>query len=97
MQNPLNREFPETIYRTGDLGYWNERGELMFLGRRDFQIDHAGHRIELGEIDAAATSLEGVELCACVYDTAVPQIVFFYCGAAEAGDIRSGLKANLQP
>ncbi|MBR4422636.1 MAG: amino acid adenylation domain-containing protein [Mailhella sp.] len=97
VQNPLNREYPETIYRTGDLGYWNERGELMFLGRRDFQIKHAGHRIELGEIEAAATSLEGVELCACVYDTAVPQIVLFYCGAAEAGDIRSGLKAKLQP
>ncbi len=97
VQNPLNREYPEIIYRTGDLGYWNERGELMFLGRRDFQIKHAGHRIELGEIESAATSLEGVELCACVYDSAVPQIVLFYCGPATVNDIRSGLKAKLQP
>src|SRR5262249_14839345 len=32
VQNPLNHSFPDRIYRTGDLAYWNERGEIMFVG-----------------------------------------------------------------
>ena len=35
VQNPLNRSYPERIYRTGDLVRYNERGELIYLGRRD--------------------------------------------------------------
>ena len=50
VQNPLNDRYLETIYRTGDLGYYSEDGELFFSSRKDFQIKHMGHRIELGEI-----------------------------------------------
>ena len=31
VQNPLNDRYPELIYRTGDLGRFNERGELIFV------------------------------------------------------------------
>jgi amino acid adenylation domain-containing protein len=41
----------EKLYRTGDRGYWNERGELVYVGRFDFQIKIRGHRVELGEIE----------------------------------------------
>jgi amino acid adenylation domain-containing protein len=40
-------------YRTGDLGVFNEYGDLECLGRRDNQVKLAGRRIELGEIEAA--------------------------------------------
>jgi len=60
VQNPLNPHYPELIYRTGDLGHWNSRGELMFLGRRDFQIKHLGYRIELGEIEHAVLTVDGI-------------------------------------
>ena len=97
VQNPLNNEYPESIYRTGDLGYWNELGELMFLGRKDFQIKHAGHRIELGEIEVATSSIPGIDLCACIYDVKHQQIVLFYCGVAEPFSIKNVLKLKLQP
>ena len=57
VQNPLNCSYPELIYKTGDLVYYNERGELVYMGRKDFQIKHMGYRIELGEIEAVLCSL----------------------------------------
>ncbi len=56
IQNPLNQHYPETIYRTGDVVIWNDRGELIFKGRRDTMIKHLGYRIELSEIEHAAVN-----------------------------------------
>ncbi|MCV9927835.1 amino acid adenylation domain-containing protein [Flavobacterium sp. LS1R49] len=39
------------VYNTGDLGCWNEKGEVEFMGRNDNQVKIRGHRIELGEIE----------------------------------------------
>lgn len=66
-QNPLNSHYPETIYRTGDLGRLNERGELVFISRKDSQIKNMGHRIELGEIESCACLCEGVESACCLF------------------------------
>lgn len=57
VQNPLNTYFPEKIYRTGDIVYMSERGEIFFVGRKDFQIKHLGYRIELGEIEHSILSV----------------------------------------
>ncbi|GMX66219.1 AMP-binding protein [Paenibacillus elgii] len=67
-QNPLNDKYPEKIYRTGDLVRYNERGELIFVGRKDFQIKHMGHRIELGELESAAAAFHATERCCALYD-----------------------------
>ena len=77
VQNPLNDAWSELIYRTGDLVKYNDRNELMYLGRKDFQIKHMGHRIELGEIETAAYSLEGIEQCCALYHDTKKQIVLF--------------------
>jgi len=63
IQNPLNLEYCDFIYRTGDLVRINDKGEILYVGRKDFQIKHLGHRIELGEIEVAAGGIAGVENC----------------------------------
>jgi D-alanine--poly(phosphoribitol) ligase subunit 1 len=93
VQNPLNPHYPEFIYRTGDLGYWNSRGEVMFLGRRDFQIKHLGYRIELGEIEHAVLQVDGIRNCCVVYNQNKKEITLFYeCdNELTAGFIRERL------
>ena len=78
VQNPINPHYPELIYRTGDSGYWNERGEIMLLGRKDFQIKHYGYRIELGEIEHVVLQVDGVRNCCVGYNYNKKEIVLFY-------------------
>lgn len=78
IQNPLNKAYPETIYCTGDIVYKNELGEIMYVGRKDFQIKHSGYRIELGEIENAVLGTHMVDSCCVAYDFDNKQIVLFY-------------------
>ena len=86
-QNPLRKAYPELIYRTGDIGRYNEYGELCFVCRKDNQIKHMGHRIELGEIEAAALKCEGVDRAACVYDGEGKRIALFYVGSISESEL----------
>ncbi|ALI10217.1 MULTISPECIES: condensation domain-containing protein [Pseudomonas] len=54
------------LYRSGDLGTWNERDELVLLGRSDHRVKIRGYRIDLAEIEYALTAIEGVEEAAVV-------------------------------
>ena len=87
VQNPLNKNCYERIYRSGDLGCYNERGELYFCGRRDFQIKHMGHRIELEEIEAMFMKQEGVERVCCVFDEKKSRLYAAYLGKAREQEL----------
>ncbi len=84
VQNPLNTAYPERIYRTGDVVFTNERGEIVFKGRNDSLIKHMGKRIELGEIEhIIINTLKLVKNGCAVYDYNKKQIVFYYEADAE--------------
>ncbi len=96
VQNPLNTLFHERMYRTGDLARYNERGEIMFLGRKDFQIKHQGcYRIELGEIETALLAVPSVSNGCCLFDEAKDEIVCVYMGGEDERALAKQLKVKL--
>ena len=95
VQNPLNRRYTETIYRTGDLARYNERGELVFCGRKDFQIKYMGHRIELEEIERAIAALSGVERACCIFDEKRQRLRGFFIGTADAAEVHAEMKRTM--
>ena len=79
VQNPLNKAYPEVIYRTGDIVYRNEIGEIIFKGRKDTLVKHLGYRIEMSEIEhGVINTLKIVENACVVYDKKRARIVLFY-------------------
>lgn len=95
VQNPLNTAYPERIYRTGDIGRYNEAGELVFVSRRDSQIKHMGHRIELGEIEVNAAMLPGVHMAACIHDAEKRKIILYFTGTLSEQELAAALKTKL--
>ena len=85
-------------YRTGDLGFI-ENGKLYFSGRKDGQIKYKGYRIELSEIEAVISSVEGVESCAVIAkrntEGEVRLIKAFAAGTASEMSIRKELAEKL--
>ena len=49
------------FYRSGDLGRWNENGEMECFGRSDDQVKIRGFRIELSEIESVICKVKGVK------------------------------------
>lgn len=95
VQNPLNGKYRDMLYRTGDLAYYRDDGELVYVGRRDAQVKHMGHRIEMGEIESCILQNPDVRRVCCLYDEERQQIVAFYQGDAVEKEIRDGLKKKL--
>lgn len=95
-QNPINLLYPERMYRTGDIVKYNEKNELIYMSRKDFQIKHMGYRIELGEIENALGGKTGIDNCACVYDNEAAKIIACYTGTKmDKGDLQEYFKDKL--
>ncbi len=95
VQNPLHQNYPETVYKTGDIAYRNAHGELVFVSRRDAQIKHQGHRIELGEVETAASACPALRQSCCVYDAEGKRIVLYYTGEVTPQELTAHLRGYL--
>jgi acyl carrier protein len=51
MTDSIFPDLEERMYRTGDRGYWNADGELVYLGRNDRRIKLRGFRLDLDDIE----------------------------------------------
>ena len=84
VQNPLNKAYPELIYRTGDIVCLNDEGLIMFKGRKDNIVKHMGYRTDLGEIEhVIINTLKLVKNGCIVYNQSEKQITLFYEAAEE--------------
>ena len=95
VQNPLNNSYIDTIYRTGDLGYIGNDDEMYFSGRKDFQIKHMGHRIELEEIELEIGKIEKIKRACCIYNNEKSKLYAFYIGEISKNELREKLANKL--
>ena len=95
IQNPSNNSYRELIYKTGDLGSYDEDGILHFHGRMDRQIKYMGHRVELGEIEVAALRVDNMHECCVIFNSEKDQIMLFYTGECTSKEIAVELRKTL--
>jgi len=56
----------EILYKTGDIVKRNDKGEIIYIQRKDYQVKIRGFRIELGDIESNALMIENVKQAAAV-------------------------------
>ncbi|ERF68696.1 hypothetical protein EPUS_05757 [Endocarpon pusillum Z07020] len=78
------------MYRTGDLARFLAPGKLSVMGRMDGQVKIRGHRIELGDIEAAITECQNISgaVVVCRDDRLIA-----YC-VQKVRPLRSGVEAK---
>jgi len=86
-------ENKQRYYKTGDLGFFDEKGLLHIKGRKDFQIKRLGHRIELEEIEKTCQDLLGVQRACAVFKN--EKLKIFFEGDASKSDLSAFLHQNL--
>ena len=74
--SPFNEN--EIIYNTNDLAYWTKSGEIIHIGRNDFQVKLNGYRVELSEIEGTIESFYDIEKTAVQYDKNSKKLYAFY-------------------
>jgi amino acid adenylation domain-containing protein len=90
VQNPFRDGMGERMYKTGDLARLLPDGRLAFVDRADFQVKVRGHRIELGEVEAALLKHPNVSQAAAIVrpDAAGQNRILAYI-VLEAGEVGS--------
>lgn len=79
IQNPFDHG---KLYKTGDLAFFRNDGQIVFCGRMDEQLKLNGQRVEVKEIEAVIGTVPGVDLVAVVVSKINDRnrLVAYYCG-----------------
>ena len=85
----------QRMYRTGDLGSYDEEGNIVFAGRKDFQIKHMGHRIELEEIELILNGYEEISRAVCLFLEEKDRLIACYSGDIDGKTIRSRMQKTM--
>ena len=94
IDDPFSTRPGARLYRTGDLARHLSDGNIEYLGRNDDQVKIHGLRIELGEIQAGLTAIEGVKEAVVIARD--QRLVAYYTGEQQAVEaLRSALLAHL--
>ncbi len=87
IQNPLNVTYPKTIYRTRDIGYINDNGDYVYVGREDLQIKRNGYRIEISEIETVVCNSGVVSACCCIYNKIKNKLFLYYQSESDCKNV----------
>jgi amino acid adenylation domain-containing protein len=94
--NERTEDGGDRMFRTGDLGRYNARGEVVLAGRRDGQVKIRGFRVELGEIEAALASHPQVSAAAAaVHSIGGEPWLVAYAVPRRAGVLASALREHV--
>ncbi|MFF8592594.1 amino acid adenylation domain-containing protein [Streptomyces sp. NPDC015220] len=96
--DPFAAESGARMYRTGDRVRHLPDGRLEFLERVDHQVKIRGHRIELGEVEAALRSVAGVADAAvdvAVDSAGTTRLAAFVTGDVDVAEVKARLADTL--
>ncbi|MFA5075513.1 MAG: AMP-binding protein, partial [Candidatus Babeliales bacterium] len=83
------------FYRTGDIGYVDNEGNLAYVGRMDDQIKLRGFRIELLEIEARLLQISGVSIAVVIFDKELQALHAFVKSALSTESLTDKLQEYL--
>lgn len=95
VQNPILDTYHDRVYRTGDVGRYNEYGELCFVSRLDRVVKRQGFKVSLDEIESAAEGCDGIARAAAIYDESERKILLYYTGVEQGDKLVRNLRARL--
>lgn len=77
------------LYKTGDIAYWREDGQIIYCDRMDTQVKINGQRIELAEIETVLKGIPEVDTAAVIVreEQGRKLLVAYYCGSAQKDDV----------
>lgn len=96
-QNPLNQDYYERIFRTGDIGKYDKNQNIIYICRKDYQIKLNGYRIELGDIEVAVGSIDSINSSCCIFDEKKKKIVLFYASENDEKETLVSVLTNKLP
>lgn len=96
INNPLTPEYQDRVLLSGDLAEYDSEGNLVYSSRKDFQIKHMGHRIELMEIEVYANAIDVVDCSCCHYDTKRNKIVLFFTKTKDIENVEAYIVERLK-